>query len=90
MASVYNVMETLVKERMDDVLKGTNGCKCQQCYDDIMAFTLNNLKPKYVASTKGEVYARVDELANAYHVEIVKEIVKASQIVSENPRHISE
>lgn len=87
MGTVYNVMEILVKEQFERVLENSAGCKCEKCRDDIMAFALNNLKPKYVASSKGELYTRANELATVYNVEIIKELAKAVKVISENPKH---
>ena len=86
--SVVNVMENVVKERLEKLLEDYDCCKCEKCIDDIMAMALNTLKPKYVNSVKGELFTRID--ATKYQNTIDKDvaITKAIETVSEFP-HIN-
>lgn len=62
-------------------------CKCQKCLDDIKALTLNNLKPLYIVSPKGESYAKLNELELQFKINIMKAIVTSIEIVTQNVRH---
>lgn len=85
---VKNYMEIIIDEKMPKILKNyTNICKCDKCIQDIKAIALNNLKPKYVVTEKGLVYTRTNELALQFEIDVTREIIKAIEIVSKNPKH---
>jgi len=57
--ALVNIMETIVKQRLDEILEHTDCCKCNQCYMDTMAIALNYCKPKYVNTLKGELLVKI-------------------------------
>lgn len=77
---VIYTIKKLLKDR-DDI------CVCDKCQLDIAAIALNNLKPKYVATEKGSVYAKADTLNYQFDADLIREIIKAIKIVGEKPRH---
>lgn len=83
-----NLMEEEVKRVVERLLKNRDDiCTCDRCKLDIIAITLNNIKPKYVVTEKGEVFARIDMLNYQYDADIAMEAMKAIKIVKENPNH---
>lgn len=83
-----NLMEEEVKRVVERLLKNRDDiCICDRCKLDIIAITLNNIKPKYVVTEKGEVFARIDMLNYQYDADIAMEAMKAIKIVKENPNH---
>ncbi len=83
-----NLMEEEVKRVVERLLKNRDDiCTCDRCKLDIIAITLNNIKPKYVVTEKGEVFARIDMLNYQYDADIAMEVMKAIKIVKENPNH---
>ncbi len=82
-----NYMEDCIEDMLDSVVNELNCCKCDKCKYDIMAITLNSLKPKYVVTKKGEMYAKLGTLHHQFDVDIISAITTASAIVSKNPRH---
>ncbi|OEF96364.1 hypothetical protein BHF68_08440 [Desulfuribacillus alkaliarsenatis] len=85
---LYNVMERVVKEALDDVMKINDSfCKCQECQVDIMAIALNQLPPKYVGTRKGEVYSKLNTLSNQFNSDAYREITKAIEVVKNKPHH---
>ncbi|WP_017413760.1 late competence development ComFB family protein [Clostridium tunisiense] len=87
---VKNYMEIVVDNILKKILPDySNLCKCEKCCDDIKAIALNNLKPIYVVTNAGNLYAKVNELEIQFSTDIVKELVKAIDIVSKNPHHNS-
>lgn len=83
-----NITEMLVEEKLDELLsKDDDCCKCPQCREDIIAYTLNQLKPHYVSSSKGELYSKAKMLSINYEVEITAAVARAIKTVTENPRH---
>ncbi len=88
---VWNYMEEIVKNYLHSTLKTdtsyANICKCEQCIDDIMAKALNQLKPCYITTKKGEVYAEYSSLETQHQAEIIAEVIRAIEYVSVHPNH---
>ena len=65
---LINMMEHYVDERLSELLKDYNCCKCEVCLEDMKAFSLNRLPPKYVSTVNGQVFTRIkQELENQLH-----------------------
>ncbi len=85
-----NYMEVFVEDILPIVLKDYEQiCKCPKCIEDIKAISLNHLKPLYVVTKQGEAYAKINEMQMQFKADIIKEIVRAIEIVSKNPKHDS-
>lgn len=82
-----NIMEIIVEEKVDGLLRNTDCCGCARCKEDIISMALNRIPPHYVSSDKGTLYAKAQMLSNEMDIEIVKQIAVAMRIVSENPHH---
>ena len=87
MPQLKNLMEELVINSLEDVLKDINMCKCETCVTDITAIALNSLPPKYIVTQVGELYSKSDLLRQQFEVDIISAITKAAVIVKRNPRH---
>jgi competence protein ComFB len=85
---VINIVEKLVWDNIDTVIKSKEGmCGCDQCRADVAASALNNLKPKYVATEKGEVMAKAMSLGLQSHIAIITALAEAVELVHARPRH---
>jgi len=62
-------------------------CHCDSCRLDVMALMLNGLKPKYVVTDKGALWAQMDDFSLQYRTDFMALMTKAAKIVKENPRH---
>ena len=82
-----NYMETLVFDKLDEIINDLNCCKCEKCRMDIACHALNRLPPKYVASYEGQVFSKYDTLSVQYEADLVSAIYQAAKIVGENPHH---
>ncbi len=82
-----NIMEILVEEAYDKVSPTFECCTCEQCHNDIVAFALNQLPPKYVATQKGEVYSKTYSLGLQHSADITAALMKGANMVKANPRH---
>lgn len=80
-----NYMETLVLDKLDEMIDSLDCCKCPKCRMDIASYALNRLPPKYVASYKGEVYSKYDSLTVQYDADLVNAIYQAAQVVAAHP-----
>ncbi len=87
MPVLHNLMESTVKELINDLMAKENMCTCEQCRLDVAALALNNLPPRYVVSPKGASYARADLLELQKYVDVIGAITKAIRLVKEHPRH---
>ncbi len=85
---LINLMEKEVMHVTDGILKTMDDmCKCEKCKLDIVAISLNNLKPHYVVSEKGEVYSKVNNMNYQFNTDIVAAVTKAIELVKNSPRH---
>ncbi|HCF51547.1 MAG TPA: competence protein ComFB [Syntrophomonas sp.] len=85
---IVNVVEQAVWDLMRRVLEEKHGiCTCPKCQADIAALALNNLKPRYVTSAKGEALARADSLDQTTYIAVLVALAKAIEQVAPNPRH---
>jgi competence protein ComFB len=87
MKMYQNIMENIVEEQFD-ILNDTLGCcTCQQCRSDIIAFALNQLPSRYVATSAGSTISKADSLRIQHMTDVRTALIKGAQIVKEHPRH---
>ena len=83
---LHNFMETAVNRIYEDMISSDenipNGEKVRL---DIMAIALNNLPPKYTVTEKGNLFTKVNTIEQQFRTDIICEIMKAMEIVSQNP-----
>jgi len=86
---LHNLMETVVLQRLDEVLgkNQTGFCNCAQCRLDVVALALNSLPARYVVTERGAVYASANSLGIQHFVDVVAALTKALQVVRQKPRH---
>lgn len=85
--AVVNIMEKIIAEKLDLQLKDSDCCKCNDCRQDMLAYALNIVPPKYVNSAKGELFGRLNSTKLQNSVDIDIAIAKAISIVSASPNH---
>ena len=85
--AVVKIMEGIVKEKVDSILEKTDCCKCDVCKQDMLAFALNMLEPKYVNSNAGELFGKLDSSRIQNMIDIDIAVAKAIATVSSSPRH---
>lgn len=83
-----NYMEDAVDHMLPSVLDAyPDICTCEHCLLDIKAIALNHLHPHYVVTEKGKLYSQLEEMKIQFETDIIKALIDAIAIVSENPRH---
>lgn len=82
-----NVMEMLVETKVNDMWKTHDGCTCEQCREDVIAYALNRLPPQYVSSSSGELFTKVRYFESKHEFEITKQIAIALKVISATPHH---
>lgn len=86
---IKNYMEDVVLDVVNKIWcdKTIHTCKCNTCKDDIMAISLNNLPPKYFASSNGNVWLKLMLSDNQKITDVISAVTSAIEIVSNNPHH---
>lgn len=85
---VKNIVEDIVVEVFNEVKGNLDCCTCTQCCSDIVAYALNQIKPKYVSTEKGALYSKSNAVFDStYKMEIIKAIAAGAKLVKERPRH---
>lgn len=74
------LQELLNKDEYNDV------CTSEECLLDMATYALNRLPAKYVATEKGEVYTKTEELEQQHSVDILSVVTRAIKVVNENRR----
>ncbi len=59
----------------------------RSCRLDVIAIALNDVRPKYVVTTKGYAYARMGELQAQFKADTIVAVTKALKIVEAHPLH---
>jgi len=87
MKQLRNYTEDAVRAYLDKWYPQANVCQCDGCRLDVMAIMLNNIKPKYVVTDTGALYAQMDEFDPQNRIDFMTEMTQAIKIVSSRPRH---
>ena len=87
MYTYRNIMEIVVEEKLDEMFKSYDGCKCDRCRADIMALALNNLQPRYAVSNQGELMTKIQCAHKNNELEVIKQLAAASNLVRQFPHH---
>lgn len=82
-----NIIEEMVEEKISELINKSQICKCEQCYKDVKAISLNELPVRYTGTDKGKVIARCELLGEQGQTDITKSIIAAIIRVSNNPHH---
>jgi len=87
MPAYKNIMEELVEEAFENLEGPLDCCTCDECRNDIIAYALNQLPPKYVATRAGEAYSKTFILRNQHYADIMTALAKGAKLVADHPRH---
>lgn len=84
----YNIMEDIVKKYLDEMLVlRYDICTCKLCREDIIAYVLSRIPPKYVTTDSGAMHTLMEQLKLEQASQILREIVNGIQNISQKPRH---
>lgn len=82
-----NVMQVLVEEKAPKYVKMFGLCDCKRCMEDVKAFTLNHLPPKYVVLEPGDRVPRLTVYEGKFSSDITAQLLQACKIVNKTPHH---
>ena len=85
--ALINVMEQVVDDKLEEMLKTENCCQCDRCLEDMKAIALNKLPAKYVSTHNGELFSKLDAMLRQRVVDINVAVSNAIACVSQNPSH---
>lgn len=84
---LVNIVEELVKNKVDSAIKSLNMCSCKKCRLNACAIALNALPARYVTTTKGTLLALLATNSLEYQTSVQVEVIKALNVVKEYPMH---
>ncbi|MDR0293128.1 MAG: late competence development ComFB family protein [Oscillospiraceae bacterium] len=82
---LHNIVEDLVEDWLERILAEYTCCKCAKCRMDMMAMSLNKLKPHYVVAR--DAYSRVRYLDTSTQNDIMMAVVTSVEFIKDHPRH---
>jgi competence protein ComFB len=84
-----NEAEQIVLTELEHQLKARPNyiCVCKECLLDVMALTLNSIKPLYRVSLMGKIYTGMAMEEKAYAAYIREAVFRAIEKVHKNPFH---
>lgn len=85
--ALVNVMERIVKEKLEEMLNNEKCCKCERCVEDMTARALNKLPAKYVSTHNGELFSKLDSSIRQNSVDINIAVAEAIECIAKNPSH---
>ncbi|MBP1579168.1 MAG: late competence development ComFB family protein [Oscillospiraceae bacterium] len=85
--ALINVMENIVKDKLDEMLRTENCCKCDRCIEDMTALALNKLPARYVSTHNGELFSKLNSLVRQNSVDLNIAVAEAIACVSKKPSH---
>lgn len=89
MYTCINYSEEVVKGVLTNLLNEyENICKCDRCLADMAALALNKVKPRYVVTEEGMIYAKsLLEVDKQEKISIMAIVINAIEEVAKNPKH---
>ncbi len=85
--ALVNVMEKIVYDKLEEMLKTENCCKCERCLEDMEAIALNKLPARYVSTRNGELFSKLNATVRQSAVDINIAVSNAIACVSSKPSH---
>jgi competence protein ComFB len=87
MERLQNMMETIVKDYVNQHIAAYDVCDCDSCKLDVMAIILNKLPTHYVVSSTGELYAKAKAADFQPNVDLMVAMTEAIEAVKSRPKH---
>jgi putative phosphotransacetylase len=80
-----NVMELLVEEMVDELIRANGGCGCNKCRANVVAVSLNGLAPRYMSDME-RLLDQLDRYREEYGDLVRDRIIKAVEQVQRFPK----
>ena len=83
----HNLMEDIVLQEVDAIMRSGGGCCCDICKTDVVAYALNHLPPHYVSTHKGRIMVKLQSYEMQSHADVVAAVSEAAKVVARSLRH---
>lgn len=83
----HNLMEDIVLNNVEAVLRADGGCCCEICKADTAALALNHLQPRYVVTDMGRMMVKLGSYEAQFRAYVLAALGEAAVRVHSNPRH---
>jgi hypothetical protein len=84
---VKNVVEEIVAREYERMKPSVQGfCGCEVCRSDVLVYTLNRVKPRYVSQLMGEVLTNVSLGSDQSVADVAAALVEGFRRVKDGPR----
>ena len=87
MKKYENMMDAFVEEELQVIKDSLGCCTCEQCLNDIAAYALNQLPPRYVVTSIGGAISKADTMRIQHLTDVRTALLQGAQIVKASPRH---
>lgn len=87
---ISNSMEEVVDRLLTELIQNQPNlfqCVCSQCMDDMRAYALNHLPPRYYSRSSGQAFSHFTNHETQSQADIMAQVVLAVQKVQANPWH---
>jgi len=83
-----NIIEDITADFLNSVLAlRYDICTCDSCKNDMLAYVLSRVPARYVTTEEGSLRTIIEQTKAEHQAVIAREIIKAIDVVSKNPRH---
>lgn len=83
-----NIIEDVARDFLNHTLAlRYDICTCPTCKNDMLAYILSRVPPKYVTTETGALHMLIEQTRIEHQAEIGRAVINAIDIVSKNPRH---
>ena len=87
---VMNVVESIAKDNVLEIMDRMEMCTCPKCTCDVLALAMNSLPTKYVTTDAGKQFAKLDTYKRQFETDVDIALMKACMTVKEFPLHEEE
>lgn len=88
MMRLKNIIEDIARDFLNSALTlRYDICTCDLCKNDMLAYILSRVPARYVTTEEGSLYTIIEQTKLENEAVIAREIIKAIDVVSKNPRH---
>ena len=87
MATYHNMMEDILEMEYDALKNSLGTCTCDKCRNDVIAFALNHMSPRYVVNVGASVMVKLESWRQQALTDARTALTRAAMLVAENPRH---
>ncbi|APH03571.1 late competence development ComFB family protein [Bacillus weihaiensis] len=83
---VTNAMERIINDLLDEYKNRLSlTCTCNECLDDILALTLNGIKPRYVTNPDKVMYVKAEYFDKQQMTSLLVRLAECAKFVSDHP-----